>query len=422
MKLCVSEKVLGENEMSLVVMKFGGSSLANADKMKRVAEKIIIKKKSGNKVIAVVSAPGDTTDDLIKMAGKITFNPSIREMDMLLATGEMISISLLAMRIDAMGEKVISMTGPQAGILANEDYTHARIREINPQKINDQLAKDNIVIVAGFQALNSRGDVTTLGRGGSDLTAVALAAALKSNSCEIYSDVEGVYTTDPRFVKDAKKIDYISYDEMLEMAGSGSQVLQSRSIEVAKKFNVAIHARSTFSENEGTIITSKEKIKGKKMESFSISGISFDKNQVKFTISISDAPDIVAKIFSHCSKVGIIIDMLSQFVSNKINIISFVVNRSDIKKTQEELDKITSDCRVSISCDKHVAKVSIIGVGIKSHTTVAAKMFEILHKSNIDINMVSISEIKISCIINESDVLKAVEEMHKEFGLSKKVD
>ena len=258
--------------------------------------------------------------------------------------------------------------------------------------------------------------------GGSDLTAVALAAALKSDSCEIYSDVEGVYTTDPRFVKDAKKIDYISYDEMLEMAGSGSQVLQSRSIEVAKKFNVAIHARSTFSENEGTIITSKEKIKGKKMESFSISGISFDKNQVKFTISISDAPDIVAKIFSHCSKVGIIIDMLSQFVSNKINIISFVVNRSDMKKTQEELDKITSDCRVSISCDKHVAKVSIIGVGIKSHTIVAAKMFEILHKSNIDINMVSISEIKISCIINESDVLKAVEEMHKEFGLSKKVD
>lgn len=422
MKLCVSEKVLGENEMSLVVMKFGGSSLANADKMKRVAEKIIIKKKSGNKVIVVVSAPGDTTDDLIKMAGKITFNPSTREMDMLLATGEMISISLLAMTIDAMGEKVISMTGPQAGILANEDYTHARIREINPQKINDQLAKDNIVIVAGFQALNSRGDVTTLGRGGSDLTAVALAAALKSDSCEIYSDVEGVYTTDPRFVKDAKKIDYISYDEMLEMAGSGSQVLQSRSIEVAKKFNVAIHARSTFSENEGTIITSKEKIKGKKMESFSISGISFDKNQVKFTISISDAPDIVAKIFSHCSKVGIIIDMLSQFVSNKINIISFVVNRSDMKKTQEELDKITSDCRVSISCDKHVAKVSIIGVGIKSHTIVAAKMFEILHKSNIDINMVSISEIKISCIINESDVLKAVEEMHKEFGLSKKVD
>jgi aspartate kinase len=416
----VFKKVLGENEMSLVVMKFGGSSLANADKMKRVAERIIIKKKSGNKVIAVVSAPGDTTDDLIKMADKITCNPSIREMDMLLATGEMISISLLAMTIGAMGEKVISMTGPQAGILANDDYTRARIREINPQKINDQLAKDNIVIVAGFQALNSIGDVTTLGRGGSDLTAVALAAALKSDSCEIYSDVEGVYTTDPRFVKDAKKIDYISYDEMLEMAGSGSQVLQSRSIEVAKKFNVEIHSRSTFSENEGTIITSEEKIKGKKMESFSISGISFDKNQVKFTISVLDAPDIVAKIFSHCSKVGIIIDMLSQSVSNKTNIISFVVNRSDIKKTQEELDKITSDYRVSISCDKHVAKVSIIGVGIKSHGIVAAKMFETLHKSNIGINMVSISEIKISCIINESDVLKALEEIHKEFGLSKK--
>ncbi|GMO66567.1 MAG: aspartate kinase [Endomicrobiia bacterium] len=406
--------------MSLVVMKFGGSSLANADKIRHVAERIIIKKKSGNKVVAVVSAPGDTTDDLIKMADKITCNPSVREMDMLLATGEMISISLLAMAIDAIGEKVISMTGPQAGILANEDYMRARIREINPEKINDQLAKDNIVIVAGFQALNSGGDVTTLGRGGSDLTAVALAAALKSDSCEIYSDVEGVYTTDPRFVKDAKKIDYISYDEMLEMAGSGSQVLQSRSIEVAKKFNVEIHSRSTFSENEGTIITSKEKIKGKKMESFLISGISFDRNQVKFTICVLDAPGIVAKIFSHCSKVGINIDMLNQSISNKSNIISFVVNRSDMKKTQEELDKITSDCKASVSCDEHVAKVSIIGVGIKSHSVVATRMFEILHKINIDINMISISEIKISCIISDPDVLKAVEELHKGFGLSKK--
>ncbi|MDR1784738.1 MAG: aspartate kinase [Endomicrobium sp.] len=406
--------------MSLVVMKFGGSSLANPDKIKHVAEKIVIKKRNNNRVIAVVSAPGDTTDDLIKMAYEINCNPPLREMDMLLATGEMISVSLLAMAIYSMGERVISMTGSQAGIMANKDYTRARIKKINPKKINDQLAKDNIVIVAGFQALNPIGDITTLGRGGSDLTAVALAAALESDLCEIYSDVDGIYTTDPRVVEDAKKIDYISYDEMLEMASSGSQVLQSRSVEVAKKFNVEIHSRSTFSENEGTIITSEEKIKGKKMESFLISGISFDKSQVKFTISALNVPGIVAEIFSLFYGVGISIDMFNQSVSNKSNIISFVVNRSDMNKTQEELNKITLNCEASISCDEYVAKVSIIGVGVKSHNIVAAKMFEILRKSGIGISMISISEIRISCIINESDVVKAVEELHKGFGLSKK--
>ncbi|MDR1511732.1 MAG: aspartate kinase [Endomicrobium sp.] len=408
--------------MSLVVMKFGGSSLADADKIKHVAGRIIVKKKGGNKIVAVVSAPGNTTDDLIKMADKITCSPSFREMDVLLATGEMISIALLAMAIDTMGEKVISMTGAQAGILANEDYTHARIKKINSQKIYNQLAEDNIVIVAGFQALNPRGDVTTLGRGGSDLTAVALAAALKSDLCEIYSDVEGVYTTDPRVVKNAKKINYISYDEMLEMANSGSQVLQSRSIEVAKKFNVEIHSRSTFSENEGTIITNEEKVKEKEMESFLVSGIAFDKNQAKFTISILDTINVVLKIFSKFSEVNINIDMLSQFVLDKNNIISFIVNGNDVKKAWEELDKITLNCNASISCDEHIAKISIIGIGIKNHSFVAAKIFKILYRSGIVPNMVSISEIKMSCIVNESDVLKAVAELHKGFDLSKKAN
>jgi aspartate kinase len=403
-------------------MKFGGSSLADADKIKHVAGRIIVKKKGGNKIVAVVSAPGNTTDDLIKMADKITCSPSFREMDVLLATGEMISIALLAMAIDTMGEKVISMTGAQAGILANEDYTHARIKKINSQKIYNQLAEDNIVIVAGFQALNPRGDVTTLGRGGSDLTAVALAAALKSDLCEIYSDVEGVYTTDPRVVKNAKKINYISYDEMLEMANSGSQVLQSRSIEVAKKFNVEIHSRSTFSENEGTIITNEEKVKEKEMESFLVSGIAFDKNQAKFTISILDTINVVLKIFSKFSEVNINIDMLSQFVLDKNNIISFIVNGNDVKKAWEELDKITLNCNASISCDEHIAKISIIGIGIKNHSFVAAKIFKILYRSGIVPNMVSISEIKMSCIVNESDVLKAVAELHKGFDLSKKAN
>jgi len=409
--------------MGLVIMKFGGSSMSDAGRIKHVAKKIVAKQKKGNKVVAVVSAPGNTTDDLIKMADGISSNPPEREMDVLLATGEMISISLLAMAIDVMGKKVVSMTGPQAGILANEDYTRARIKKINPQKIKEQLARDNIVIVAGFQALNPNGDITTLGRGGSDLTAVAIAAALKSDLCEIYSDVEGVYTTDPRVVKDARKIDYISYDEMLEMAASGSQVLQSRSVEVAKKFSVEIHSRSTFSENQGTIITSKEKIKGKEMESFLISGISFDKNQAKFAVTAPslDTADIVREIYGRCAEIGVNIDMVNQSaVSDKKSVISFIVGGDDVKKMRKELDKIVLDYKASVSCAEHFAKVSIIGIGVKSHGSVAARVLEILRKNDISIDMISASEIKISCIINEIDMLKAVEELHKGFELSKK--
>ncbi|MDR3256580.1 MAG: aspartate kinase [Endomicrobium sp.] len=409
--------------MALVVMKFGGSSVEDADKIKFVARKIIAKKKAGNKIIVVVSAPGDTTDDLLEMADKITSNPLAREMDMLLATGEIISISLLAMAIDSMGEKVISMTGPQAGITADAGYMRARIKKINPKKIKDQLAKNSIVVVAGFQALNPKGDITTLGRGGSDLTAVALVAALEADFCEIYSDVEGVYTTDPRVVKDAKKIDCISYDEMLEMAGSGAQVLQPRSVEVAKKFGVEIHSRSTFSENQGTIITSEEKIRRKKMESLLVSGITFDKNQVKFTIiDLPDVPGVAAKIFGRLAKIGVNVDMIIQSAAvDKKNDISFTVSKQDIKKTQMELDKITIEFKVAnVVCDEHVAKVSVVGIGMKSNVGVAAQMFEILYKKGINIEMISTSEIKISCIVDELDMVKAVKELHKSFGLSKK--
>ncbi|MDR2645430.1 MAG: aspartate kinase [Endomicrobium sp.] len=409
--------------MALVVMKFGGSSLADADKMKLVASRIIAKKNAGNKVVAVVSAPGDTTDELLEMADKITSNPPAREMDVLLATGEMISISLLAMAIDTMDEKSVSLTGPQAGILADINYTRARVKKVNPKKINSLLSKNNIVIVAGFQALNPKGDVTTLGRGGSDLTAVVLAAGLEADSCEIYSDVEGVYTTDPRLVKDAKKLEYISYDEMLEMAGSGAQILQSRSVEVAKKFGVEIHARSTFSENQGTIITSEEKIRRRKMEELFVSGITFDKNQVKFTIiDLPDIPGVAAKIFSSLAKIGINVDMIIQSAAvNKKNDISFTVSRKETKKTQIELDKIASEFKASqVVCDEHVAKISVVGIGMKSNAGVAGKMFEILHKKGINIEMISTSEIKISCIVDEMDMAKAVEELHKGFGLSKK--
>ncbi|MDR1663181.1 MAG: aspartate kinase [Endomicrobium sp.] len=412
--------------MPLVIMKFGGSSLSDASKMKLVASRIIAKKNIGNKnkVVVVVSAPGDVTDELLEMANKITSNPPGREIDVLLATGEMISISLLAMTINSIGEKAVSLTGPQAGILADINYTRARVKKINPKKINSLLSKNNIVIVAGFQALNSKGDITTLGRGGSDLTAVVLAAKLKADLCEIYSDVEGVYTTDPRLVKDAKKLEYISYDEMLEMAGSGAQVLQSRSVEVAKKFCVEIHARSTFSKNHGTIITNEKKIRRKKMEEPLISGITFDKNQIKFTIvDLPDIPGVAAKIFGSLAKIGINVDMIIQSAAvNKKNDISFTVSgRKEVKKMQRELDKIALEFKASqVVCDEHVAKISIVGIGMKSNAGVAGKMFEIIYKNGINIEMISTSEIKISCIVNEMNMVKAVKELHKGFGLSKR--
>jgi aspartate kinase len=406
--------------MSLVVMKFGGSSVADTDKIKQVAARVVAKKNDGNKVAVVVSAPGDTTDDLIKMADKITFNPPSREKDVLLATGEMVSISLLAMAINVMGERAVSLTGPQAGILADENYGCAKIKEIVPQKVKDKLAENNIVVVAGFQALNPEGDITTLGRGGSDLTAVALAVALVADMCEIYSDVEGVYTADPRIVKDARKIECISYDEMLEMAGSGARVLQSRSVEVAKRFGLEIHSRSTFSKNQGTVITSEEKIRRNNMESFLISGISFDKDQAKFSIITPDTAVIIARIFSQCAKAGIKVDIISQLAGvDKKNVVSFIVNRQDVRKTREQLGEIASDYKASVLCDERVAKVSVIGTGIKTNAEVTARVFEILHKNGINIDMISTSEIRISCIVNENDVLRAVEELHKGFGLSK---
>jgi aspartate kinase len=409
--------------MALVIMKFGGSSVANANKIKYVARKIITKKNNGNKVVVVVSAPGDTTDDLLKMAGKITSNPPAREMDVLLATGETVSISLLVMAIDSMSEKAISMTGPQAGILADSNHTCARIKKINPKKIKEQLAKNSIVIVAGFQALNSNGDITTLGRGGSDLTAVALAAELKADLCEIYSDVEGVYTTDPRVIKDAKKIDFISYDEMLEMSGSGAQVLQSSSVEVAKKFAVEIHARSTFTESQGTIITSQEKIGREKMEALIVSGITFDKNQVKFTIiNLPDIPGVAAKIFGMLAKIYVNIDMIIQSASiDKKTNISFTVSKQEMKKTMLALNKISSEFKTSsVIYDEHVAKISITGIGMSANSGVAAQMFDILYKEDINIETISTSEIKISCIIDKLDMIKAAKALHKGFGLSKR--
>ncbi|MDD3065097.1 MAG: aspartate kinase [Endomicrobiaceae bacterium] len=409
--------------MALVVMKFGGSSVADSDKMKLVASRVIDKKKKGNKVVVVVSAPGDTTDDLITMSEKITSNPNPREMDMLLATGEQVSISLLAMTIQSQGENAIALTGPQAGIYADLDHSKARVTKIVPKRIFSFLDKGNIVIVAGFQGINPKGDIATLGRGGSDLTAVALAAAMKAEVCEIYTDVDGVYTTDPRVEKEARKIDLISYEEMLEMAGSGAQVMQARSIEVAMKYGIEIHVRSTFSGKDGTYIVSEEKIGRKKMEALMVSAVTFDKNQVKFSlIDVPDVPGIAAKVFGSLAKLGINVDMIIQSAAlDKKNDISFTVSKADLKRTQSKIEELAKELKASsLSCDEHVAKVSVVGVGMKSHAGVASKMFEILAKNKINIEMISTSEIKVSCVVDEADLAKAVNELHKGFKLNKK--
>ncbi|MDR2676523.1 MAG: aspartate kinase [Endomicrobium sp.] len=406
--------------MSLIVMKFGGSSVADTDKIKFVAKKIIAKKKEGNKIVVVVSAPGNTTDDLLTMVTKITSRPQLREMDVLLATGEMVSIALLSIAIDAMGEKVISMTGPQAGIFADMTYTQARVKSIDSRKIKKQILDDKIVVIAGFQAFNSKRDITTLGRGGSDLTAVVLAATLNADLCEIYSDVDGVYTADPRVVTDAKKIAYVSYDEMLEMAGSGAQILQTRSVEIAKKFNIEVHSKNTFNESKGTVITSKEKIRRSNMETPLVSGVTFSKDNVKFTIvDLPDTPGLAAKIFSRLANINVNVDIIQSVIVNKKNNISFTVDKQDTEKTDLELNKISHEFKsASIVYDDCVAKVSIIGIGMKSNPSIAAKMFEILNNEGINIEIISTSEIKISCIINRLDMLKAVKALHKGFGFS----
>jgi aspartate kinase len=408
-------------------MKFGGSSVANAEKIKNVAKRVVEKKKDGNRVVVVVSAPGDMTDDLIELAEGVTDMPDEREMDMLLATGEQASIALMAMAIKSIGDDSISLTGPQAGIYADTTYTKARITKIVPTKVHKELNKGKIVIVAGFQGLNPNRDITTLGRGGSDLTAVALAAALKADTCEIYTDVDGVYTTDPRIVPEARKIHYISFDEMLEMAGSGAQIMQARSIEVGKKFGVDIHVRSTFTNNNGTIITSDEKINSKfgrkKMEEVVVSSVTYDKSQAKMSIvAIPDKPGIAAKVFGELAKGGINVDMIIQSAAqDRSNDISFTVQRTDLKKALLILNKLKNQLKAeTVICDDKIAKVSIIGVGMKSHAGVAAKMFAVLSKEGINIDMIATSEIKVSCVIREDMVPAAVKALHRTFELEKR--
>lgn len=400
---------------SIVVLKFGGTSLKDATRFKKVAERI--KGYTQNhKVVVVVSAPGDLTDELIKMAEEVSPNPHPREMDMLLSTGEQISIALLSIALRDIGVKTISLTGPQAGIFTDEHHTRARIKYIKPDRILRNLEENDVVVVAGFQGLNPYDDIVTLGRGGSDLTAVALAESLKTKYCEIFTDVDGIYTADPRIVPEAKKLKAISFDEMLELADVGSQVMMARSIEVAKKYRIKIHVRSSFTMEEGSMIDEKG------VEEHVITGIALDKNQVKLSIlDVPDRPGVAARIFGELAKKSINVDMIIQSAARGAsNDISFTVTKGDFSVALRVLEDVAKELMAKgVIYDKNVAKVSIVGVGMRTHPGVAARMFEALAEESINIEMISTSDIKISCIIKEEYGEKAVRALHKKFELEK---
>jgi aspartate kinase len=403
----------------VMVQKYGGTSVADVERIQNVAKRVVKTKREGYDVAVVVSALGDTTDNLIELAHQITKTPSERELDMLISTGEQVSCALLAMAIHKLGEAAISFTGAQVGIITDNSFTKARIIDMNSKRIFDELKEDKIVIVAGFQGVNLNQDITTLGRGGSNLTAVALAKFLGAKSCEMYTDVDGVYTTDPRIVKNARKIDRISYEEMFELASLGAQILQPRSIELAMKFGVPIHVRSSFSNNTGTIISKEVRA----MENIVVSGVAINKDEAKVTIcDVPDKPGIAAKIFKDIAKENINVDMIVQNVSRTGSTdISFTVPGGDLNKTVKVAKDISKRVGAGeITSDSQIAKVSIVGIGMKSHSGVAADMFEALAEKDINIEMISTSEIKISCVVSKKHGEEAVRAIHDKFGLGKK--
>ena len=402
----------------LIVQKFGGSSVANAERIQNVAKRVVSYKEKGFDLVVVVSALGDTTDELIALADKINTNPPEREMDMLLSTGEQISVALLAMAIHKLGFEAISFTGAQVGIITDSSHTRARIIRINGDKIKEELKKGKIVIVAGFQGVNLNQDITTLGRGGSDLTAVALAKELNARSCEIYTDVQGIYTTDPRIEPKARKIKAITYDEMLEMASLGAQVMQARSIEVAKKFNVPLHVRSSFSKNSGTMIIKEVK----KMEEVVVNGITLNRNEAKITLcNVPDKPGVAVRLFKDLACAQVSVDMIVQNVSHiRQTDISFTTTKTDAAKATRITKRVASQIGAGdVQLDEDIARVSIVGVGMKSHHGVAAGMFGVLADNKINIEMISTSDISISCIIKKKFAEIAVRALHEKFGLAK---
>lgn len=402
--------------MSLIVQKFGGSSVANVERIQRVARRVAKTRKAGHQVVVVVSALGDTTDDLITLSEQITKNASDREMDMLLSTGEQVSMALLALAVQELGVKARSFTGAQVGIITDAFHTKARILGVNGECIKKALAEGNVVIVAGFQGKTDSGEITTLGRGGSDLTAVALAHALKAEYCEIYTDVDGIFTADPRVVEDARKIEQISYDEILELASLGAKVMHSRSVEVGKKFNVPIYVRNSAHEGPGTLITKETK----KMEDILVSGVALAEDEAKITMfQVPDKPGIAAEIFAKLAKANVNVDMIIQNkTQTNATDLSFTVFKNELAKALPVVKKTAKEIGVKeVSCDEKIAKISVVGVGMKSHSGIAARMFAALANKRINIQMISTSEIKISCVIESARGKDALKEIHKEFGL-----
>ncbi|NTW05339.1 MAG: aspartate kinase [Peptococcaceae bacterium] len=402
----------------LIVQKYGGSSVADAQCIKRVASRITKNKNEGHEIVVVVSAMGDTTDYLVDLVNEVTENPGEREMDMLLSTGEQVSIALLAMAVKDLGFDSISMTGAQAGIYTDSVHTKARIKEIQCDRLRDELAMGKIIIVAGFQGLNHSGDITTLGRGGSDTTAVALAIALDADICEIFTDVDGVYTADPRIVSEAVKLDTISYDEMLELAHLGAQVLHPRSVELAKINNIPLHVRSSFNLNSGTIVKEVDNME----QAVVVTGIAHDLNVARISLfDVPDKPGIAWKVFQALAEAHINVDMIIQSaMEDNINDISFTIGASDLSIALNLMDSIKNDVGFSrYTWDDSIAKVSIVGAGMATNPGVAARMFGALAKNNINLDMISTSEIKISCTINNNQAVEAVNALHKEFNLDK---
>ena len=402
--------------MSIIVQKYGGTSVADIEKIGDVARRVIESHKQGKKIVVVLSAMAGQTDHLLQLAHDMTELPDLRELDLLMSTGEQVSVALFSMAVKSMGHGARSFLGFQVPIHTDQIHGRARINEINTGSILKELDEGKIVTVAGFQGMDEDGNITTLGRGGSDTTAVALAAALNADLCEIFTDVRGVYTTDPNICPKARKMDAISYDEMIEMASLGAKILEIRSVEFAKKYNVPIHVRSTFTEEKGTMVVAETK----DMEKVVVSGVAYNKNEARITIrKVPDRPGIAAHIFEPIFKTGIVVDMIVQNTSaDGITDLTFTVPKSEFYKTLKLVSEVAEDIGAEkVLGDEDIAKVSIVGVGMRTHAGVAQKMFKTLADENINIVMISTSEIKISCVIEEKYTELAVRVLHEAFGL-----
>ncbi|MBC8316721.1 MAG: aspartate kinase [Desulfobulbaceae bacterium] len=404
--------------MAIIVQKFGGTSVANPEKIKAVAERVMKLHRQGNKMVVVLSAMAGETNRFVDLAKQMQKIPDPREMDVLLSSGEQVTVSLFAMAVKAAGLDCVSLLGDQVKIKTDTMHTKARIKSIDTDRMCRYLDEGKIIVVAGFQGITEDNDITTLGRGGSDTTAVALAAALKADQCEIFTDVEGVYTTDPNVCPSARKIDRITYDEMLELASLGAKVLDIRSVGFAKRYKVPLHVRSTFTDTEGTWVVEEDK----SMESMLVSGVTYNKNEARITISkVPDTPGTASRIFTPISDAGIIVDMIIQNTrASHLTDMTFTVPRTDYDKAMEIVEKIAGEIGAeSVTGDQQIAKISIVGVGMRNHSGIATTMFHILARENINISMISTSEIKVSCVIDEKYTELAVRALHDAFNLEK---